>query len=80
MKNNQDTARTPKELFNELQALVAEAETMMGDSLSEHSAEAIDSLRSRFIATQERFAEVAAANFTVAMVNAGSPEANIEID
>jgi ElaB/YqjD/DUF883 family membrane-anchored ribosome-binding protein len=58
MKNNQDTARTPKELLNELQALVAEAETMMGDALSERSAEAIDSLRSRFTAAQERFADV----------------------
>ena len=58
MKNNQDTARTPKELLSELQSLVAEAETMIGDSLSEHSAEAIDSLRTRFVAAQERFADV----------------------
>ena len=58
MKNNQDTARTPKEILNELQALVAEAETMMGDSLSEHAADAIDSLRSRFVAAQEHFADV----------------------
>ena len=57
MKNNQDTARTPKELLSELQSLVAEAETMIGDSLSEHSAEAIDSLRTRFVAAQERFAD-----------------------
>jgi ElaB/YqjD/DUF883 family membrane-anchored ribosome-binding protein len=57
MKNNQDTARTPKEILNELQALVVEAETMMGDALSEHSAEAIDSLRARFTAAQEHFAE-----------------------
>jgi ElaB/YqjD/DUF883 family membrane-anchored ribosome-binding protein len=58
MKNNTETARTPKEILTELQALVAEAETMMGDSLSEHTAEAIESLRSRFLAAQERFAEV----------------------
>jgi ElaB/YqjD/DUF883 family membrane-anchored ribosome-binding protein len=57
MKNNQDTARTPKELLTELQALVAEAETMMGDSLAEQSAEAIESLRSRFAAAQERFTD-----------------------
>lgn len=58
MKNNQDTAHTPKELLHELQALVGEAETMMADSLSEHSAEAIDNLRARFGAAQERFAQV----------------------
>ena len=58
MKNNQETARTPKELLDELQALVAEAETMMGDSLAEQSAEAIESLRARFAAVQERFADV----------------------
>ena len=57
MKNNQDAARTPKELLNELQTLVAEAETMMGDSIAEQSAEAIDALRARFAAAQERFTE-----------------------
>ena len=57
MKNNQDTARTHKELLTELQALVAEAETMMGDSLAEQSAEAIESLRSRFAAAHERFTD-----------------------
>jgi ElaB/YqjD/DUF883 family membrane-anchored ribosome-binding protein len=58
MKNNKDIAHTPKELLNELKVLVGEAETMIADSLSEHSAEAIDSLRARFGAAQERFAEV----------------------
>jgi ElaB/YqjD/DUF883 family membrane-anchored ribosome-binding protein len=57
MKNNQDTAHTPKELLTDLQALVAEAEAMIADSLSEHSADAIDSLRSRFVAAQERFTD-----------------------
>ena len=57
MKNNTDTARTPKELLNELQALVAEAETMMADSLSEHSADALGNLRARFGAAQQRFAD-----------------------
>jgi len=57
MKNNQDTARSPKELLVELQALVAEAETMMGDSVAEHSAEAIESLHSRFVAAQEQVAD-----------------------
>jgi len=58
MKNNQDTVHTPRELLSELQVLVAEAETMMADSLSEHSAAAIESLRARFFAAQERFAEL----------------------
>jgi ElaB/YqjD/DUF883 family membrane-anchored ribosome-binding protein len=58
MKNNQDTAHTPKELFAELQTLVAEAETMMADSVSEHSADAIEALRERFYAAQERFTEI----------------------
>jgi ElaB/YqjD/DUF883 family membrane-anchored ribosome-binding protein len=55
MKNNQETAHTPKELLTELQALVAEAEAMMGDAISEQSDEAIEALRSRFVAVQERF-------------------------
>jgi ElaB/YqjD/DUF883 family membrane-anchored ribosome-binding protein len=57
MKNSKDTAHTPKELLHELQALVAEAEAMIADSVTEPSAEAIDSLRSRFVAAQERFAD-----------------------
>ena len=58
MKNNKDTAHTPKELLSELQSLVSEAETMMADSLSEHSADAISNLRERFGAAQEKFADV----------------------
>jgi ElaB/YqjD/DUF883 family membrane-anchored ribosome-binding protein len=57
MKNNKDTAHTPKELLNELQALVAEVEAMIADSVTEHPAEAIDALRSRFVAAQDRFAD-----------------------
>jgi ElaB/YqjD/DUF883 family membrane-anchored ribosome-binding protein len=57
MKNNKDTAHTPKELLHDLQALVAEAEAMIADSVTEQSAEAIDSLRARFVAAQERFAD-----------------------
>ena len=60
MKNNIDTVRTPKELLTELQALVAEAEKMMADSLNENSAEAIEALRARFVAAQDRFAELCA--------------------
>ena len=59
MKNNsKTTAQTPKELLNDLHALVAEAEKMMGDSLVEHSADVVDSLRERFNAAQEQFADV----------------------
>jgi len=58
MKNNTETAQTPKELLNDLHALVAEAEKMMGDSLSEHTEDAISALRSRFDAAQERFADL----------------------
>ncbi len=58
MKNENATAHTPKELLAELQSLVSEAQTMMTDSLSEHSAEAIANLRERFNAAQERFSEV----------------------
>jgi ElaB/YqjD/DUF883 family membrane-anchored ribosome-binding protein len=58
MKNNLDTAHTPKDLLNELQALVVEAESMMADSLSEHSTEALGNLRARFGAAQERFADI----------------------
>lgn len=61
MKNNKDTAQTPKELLHDLQALVAEAEAMIADSVTEHSAEAIESLRSRFVAAQERFTDAYAA-------------------
>ncbi len=36
---------TPKELLRELQALVVEAETMIANTASEQSDEAVDSLR-----------------------------------
>lgn len=58
MKNNQDSAHTPKELLVELQALVAEAQTMMTDSVSEKSGEVLENLRTRFSAAQEQFADL----------------------
>ena len=59
MKNNHETtAQTPKELLHDLQTLVAEAEKMMGDSLSEHTDDAVSALRARFDAAQERFSEI----------------------
>jgi len=54
MKNNKTTAQTPQDLINDLHTLVAEAEKMVGDSLSEHSAEAVTALRARYEAAQER--------------------------
>jgi len=59
MKNNSETtAQTPKELLNDLHELVAEAEKMMGDSISEHSADAVNALRARFDAAHERLSEL----------------------
>src|SRR3954465_12295249 len=58
MKINENTAQTPKELLSQLQALVLEAETMMADSLSEPTAEALATLRERFSAAQERFSDL----------------------
>jgi ElaB/YqjD/DUF883 family membrane-anchored ribosome-binding protein len=58
MKNNQESTATPKDLLNDLHALVAEAEKMMGDSLTGHTADAVSSLRSRYDAAQERMGEL----------------------
>ena len=58
MKNNADTTHTPKELLAELQTLVAEAETMMADSISEHSSDALSALRDRFATAQARFSDL----------------------
>lgn len=59
MKNNHDTtAQTPKELLRDLQALVADAEKMAGDSVSEHTTDAIAALRTRFDAAHVRMTEL----------------------
>jgi ElaB/YqjD/DUF883 family membrane-anchored ribosome-binding protein len=60
MKSNKDTTHTPKELLHELQALVTEAESMIaGDGPdAAQSPDALDSLRSRFDAAQERFTDI----------------------
>jgi ElaB/YqjD/DUF883 family membrane-anchored ribosome-binding protein len=55
---SESTAQTPKELLSELQTLVAEAEKMMGDSVSEHTEDAISALRTRFDAAQEHFTDL----------------------
>jgi ElaB/YqjD/DUF883 family membrane-anchored ribosome-binding protein len=59
MKNTSETtAQTPKDLLNDLHALVAEAEKMMGDSLSEQTGDAVSALRARFDAAQERLGDL----------------------
>jgi ElaB/YqjD/DUF883 family membrane-anchored ribosome-binding protein len=58
MKNKTATAaQTPNDLLEDLRTLVADAEKMMGDSLTEHSADAMGALRARFDAAQERLGE-----------------------
>lgn len=59
MKNTAlETAHTPKELLAELQTLVAEAEKMMSDTATEKTEDVLESLHGRFVAAQERFAEL----------------------
>jgi ElaB/YqjD/DUF883 family membrane-anchored ribosome-binding protein len=59
MKNRTSTsAQTPKELLTDLHALVADAEKMMSDSVSEHTADAVGALRERFEGAQERLGEL----------------------
>jgi ElaB/YqjD/DUF883 family membrane-anchored ribosome-binding protein len=57
MKNHREIHHTPTEIASELHALLAEAETLIAGSASDASAEAVDSLRSRFGAAQERLAD-----------------------
>lgn len=78
MKNkSESTAQTPKDLLNELQALVAEAEKMMGDSLSEHTEDAVSSLRTRFDAAQERLSDLYAGAKTRVVAGAKCTDAAI---
>lgn len=77
MKNNKDTTHTPKELFNEMQALVAEAQSMMAESVSEHTADAVDALRARFEQAQERFADAYAATRKQVIAGAKYTDATI---
>jgi ElaB/YqjD/DUF883 family membrane-anchored ribosome-binding protein len=60
MKTDPEAAHRPKELLAELKSLVMEAETLIAGSVTEHSSDAIEALRARFTAAQERFAEVCA--------------------
>ena len=55
MKNRIHTpAETPQDLLNDLRNLVVEAEKMAASSVTEHSQEALDAVRARFEAAQER--------------------------
>ena len=59
MKNRHPVpAQTPEELLQDLRNLITEAEAMASDSLKEHSAEAIEALRQRFEAAQERMTQL----------------------
>jgi ElaB/YqjD/DUF883 family membrane-anchored ribosome-binding protein len=58
--NTRHSAQTPEELLQDLRTLVADAEAMLGDSLKEHSAEAIDAIRARFEAAQEKLGRACA--------------------
>ena len=57
MKNAKQAA-TPKELLAELQALVADAEKMIGDSAADATSDTMDALRSRYAAMQDRMSEL----------------------
>jgi ElaB/YqjD/DUF883 family membrane-anchored ribosome-binding protein len=59
MKNRSNAiAHTPKELLDDLHALVADAEKMMSESISEHTEGAVGALRDRFETAQERLGEL----------------------
>ena len=53
-KQNHAPAQSPEELLNDLRTLVAEAEKMMESSVNEHSEEALEAVRVRVEAAQER--------------------------
>ena len=84
MKNQKDVVHTPTELFTEMQALVAEAQAMMADTVSEQTANGIEALRDRFAAVQKSFTEaydqarervVAGAKYTDASIRANPYQA-----
>jgi len=58
MKNNQASTQTPQDLLHDLQALITEAEKMIGASVSEDSTAAMGALRARYDAAQERLGEL----------------------
>lgn len=58
MKDNQESAQTSQDLLNDLRALVAEAEKMMGEAKPEASADVLGGMRMRYEAAQERLGEM----------------------
>ena len=59
MKNRHNPdPQTPADLLNDLRTLVLDAEKMVGASVSEHTGEAVDALRARYAAAQERLGEL----------------------
>ena len=61
MKTNSiPVAQTPDALLADLHTLVSEAEKMIGESITEPAADAVESLRVRFVAAQERLGELCA--------------------
>ncbi len=58
MKNTKDIPRSSKALLDKLQSLVAEAETVMGGSVSEHSAHAFETMRERFSDARDRLGDL----------------------
>ena len=84
MKNDKDVVHTPAELFTEMQALVAEAQAMMADAVSEQTSDGIEALRERFASVQRSFADaygqarkrvVAGAKYTDATIRANPYQA-----
>ena len=58
MNTRNNAPETPAELLAEFKNLVSEAEEMLGDSVSQHSQEAIEAMRERLDAAHERFRAV----------------------
>ena len=55
---NPTASQTPAELLEDLRNLVVEAEKMLGDSASEHAADAVAALRERFDSARERLSDL----------------------
>jgi ElaB/YqjD/DUF883 family membrane-anchored ribosome-binding protein len=49
---------TPRELLNDLKALISDTELLVTSAVSEHSAEAIEALRARLALAEERFTKL----------------------
>lgn len=58
MKNNKESAHTPKEILTELQSLVTEAEALITGGPDAENSGAVNTLRARFDAVQERCSDV----------------------